>query len=73
MVALRFSNVSGLVSEKSVFLPFLAKPEKHKGMRFEIYPDWFESRSFHTALSSLSAFKFIRNIVDGTLEIQNIC
>ena len=38
MATLRFSNVSGLVSEKSIFLPFLAKPEKHKGMRFEIYP-----------------------------------
>ena len=73
MATLRFSNVSGLVSEKSIFLPFLAKPEKHKGMRFEIYPDWFESRSFQTALSNLSVFKFIRNIVDGTLEIQNIC
>jgi len=68
MATLRFSNVSGLVSEKSIFLP-----EKHKGMRFEIYPDWFESRSFQTALSNLSVFKFIRNIVDGTLEIQNIC
>lgn len=73
MATLRFSNVSGLVSEKSIFLPFLAKPEKHKEMRFEIYPDWFESRSFQTALSNLSVFKFIRNIVDGTLEIQNIC
>lgn len=73
IAALRFSNVSGLMSEKSIFLPFLAKPEKRKRMRFEIYRDWFESRSFHTALSNLSVFKFIRNIVDGTLEIQNIC
>jgi len=73
MAALRFSNVSGLVSEKSIFLPSLAKPEKHKGMRVEMYPDWFESRSFHTALSNLSVFKFIRNIVDETLIIQNIC
>ena len=39
MAALRFSIVSGLVSETRV-----AKPEKHKGMHFEIYPDWFESR-----------------------------
>lgn len=68
MAALRFSIVSGLVSETRV-----AKPGKHKGMRFEIYPDWFESRSFHTGLSNVSVFKFIRSIVDGTLEIQNIC
>lgn len=71
--ALPVSNISGLVSEEYIFLPFLAKPEKHKGMRFEVYPDWFESISLHTTLWNSSVFKFIRNIVDGTLEIQNIC